>query len=38
MERKALYYHQRKELPNIGRLGGNIVTDAQTANVFPQLT
>lgn len=37
MERKVFYHQRRKELPNIGRLGGNI-TDAQTANLFPQLT
>lgn len=38
MERKAFYHQRKKELPNIGRLGGNIITDAQTANLFPQLT
>lgn len=34
MERKAFYYHWRKELPNVGRLSWSIVTDIQSTNMF----
>ena len=34
MERKAFYYHWRKELPNVGRLSWSIATDIQSTNIF----